>query len=126
MKKAAIFLATSTLILSPVMAFAGNQHHSDSNIQFNGPSEVKVTSVDSLLNDTGLFGDRDVVVEGHILRQVRKDTFIFSDGKTEIQVELDDDIHLSTPLDPQTKVRLYGEFENDRTPEIEVDHIQLI
>ncbi|EOH0515218.1 NirD/YgiW/YdeI family stress tolerance protein [Vibrio fluvialis] len=124
MKTSTAFIAVSTLILAPTLAFAGEKHHERNQIQFNGP--VEVSSVQSLLDGSTLFGDKDVVVEGHLLRQVRKDTFVFSDGKTEIQVELDDDIQLNAPLDPQTKVRLYGEFENGRTPEIEVDHIQLL
>ncbi|EEX39668.1 YgiW/YdeI family stress tolerance OB fold protein [Vibrio furnissii] len=123
MKKSNVLFAASALILAPTLAFAGEKHHGNT-VQFNGP--VEVTSVQSLLDESTWFGDKDVVVEGHLLRQVRKDTFVFSDGNTEIQVELDDDIILKQPLDPQTKVRLYGEFENGRTPEIEVDHIQLL
>lgn len=124
MKIKALILATAaTLVMAPTMALAKDDHQHNS-IQYNGP--VDVVTVESLLQDTGHFVEKDVVVEGHLLRQIRHDEFVFSDGKAEIQVELDDDIHLTQPLDASTKVRLYGEYEGGNTPEIEVDHIQIL
>lgn len=124
MKK--VILATAaTLILAPTLAMAsdfdkGNQ----STVQYNGP--VDVVTVDSLLKDTSMFTEKDVVVEGVLVRQLKGDTYIFSDGKGEIQVELDDDIHMTQPIDNKTNVRLFGEYEGGNTPEIEVDRIQVL
>ncbi len=124
MKMKSMILATAaTLILAPALAMAHDDHNRTS-IQYNGP--VDVVTVDSLLQDTGRFVEKDVVVEGNLLRQIRRDTFVFSDGKGEIQVELDDDLNLAQPLDASTKVRLFGEYEGGNTPEIEVDHIQIL
>lgn len=124
MKK--IILATAaTLILAPTLAMAKDGHHDKNNrIDYTGP--VEVTSVDTLLTDTSMFTEKNVVVEGSLLRQVKGDTFIFSDGKGEIQVELDDDIIMSQPINETTKVRLFGEYEGGNTPEIEVDRIQIL
>jgi len=114
----------AALILAPTLVLAkGNDHH-NGNVQFKGP--VETTSVSELLQDTGMFTEKDVVVEGHIVRQLNKDTFIFTDGNGEIQVELDDDINLTQPLTAESKVRLFGEYEGGSTPEIEVDHISLL
>lgn len=124
MKTPTALIAAATLILAPALAFAGDRHHEHNSIQFNGP--VELSSVQSLLDTSRPSDEREVIVEGHLLRQISKDTFVFSDGKTEIQVELDDDIPLNAPLDPQTKIRLYGEFDHGRTPQIDVDHIQLL
>ncbi len=51
------------------------------------------------------------MVEGNLVRQLRNYTFMFSDGSNEIQVELDDDIHLNATLTPETKVRLFGNLK---------------
>lgn len=124
MKK--VILATAaTIILAPTLAMAkdGDKYH-QSTIQYTGP--VEVVTVDSLLQDTSMFTEKNVVVEGVLVRQLKGDTFIFSDGKGEIQIELDDDIHMTQPIDHTTKVRLFGEYEGGNTPEIEVDRIQVL
>ncbi|EGA64972.1 NirD/YgiW/YdeI family stress tolerance protein [Vibrio brasiliensis] len=123
--KKMILATAATLILAPTFAMAKDGHHDKNNrISYTGP--VEVTTVDSLLADTGMFTEKNVVVEGVLLRQVKGDTFIFSDGKGEIQVELDDDIVMAQPVDETTKLRLFGEYEGGNTPEIEVDHIQIL
>ncbi|EHD2282074.1 YgiW/YdeI family stress tolerance OB fold protein [Vibrio cholerae] len=131
--KRTIIALTSALILAPTLVIAADnaQHikfigdnQTQAGVQFQGP--VEVVKVQSLLDSSNPFMEKKVVVEGNLVRQLRKDTFIFSDGSNEIQVELDDDIHLNATLTPETKVRLFGEFENGRTPEIEVDHIELL
>ncbi|EEX94082.1 protein ygiW [Vibrio orientalis CIP 102891 = ATCC 33934] len=124
MKK--LILATAaTIILAPTFAMAkdGDNHHRTT-LQYTGP--VEVVTVDSLLKDTSMFTEKNVVVEGQLIRQVKGDTFIFSDGKGEIQVELDDDINMTQPIDHTTKLRLFGEYEGGNTPEIEVDRIQVL
>lgn len=123
--KKMILATAATLILAPTFAMAKDGHHDKNNrISYTGP--VEVTTVDSLLADTSMFTEKNVVVEGVLLRQVKGDTFIFSDGKGEIQVELDDDIVMAQPVDETTKLRLFGEYEGGNTPEIEVDHIQIL
>jgi len=124
MKK--VILATAaTLILAPTLAMAkDDDRNHQSTIQYTGP--VEVVTVDSLLKDTSMFTEKNVVVEGVLVRQLKGDTFIFSDGKGEIQVELDDDIHMTQPIDHTTNVRLFGEYEGGNTPEIEVDRIQVL
>jgi uncharacterized protein (TIGR00156 family) len=120
-----ILVTAAAFILAPTFASANDGHHQQSNrISYTGP--VEITSVDTLLKDTSMFTERNVVVEGKLLRQVKGDTFIFSDGKGEIQVELDDDIIMNQPLNDTTKIRLFGEYEGGNTPEIEVDHIQIL
>lgn len=123
--KKMILATAATLILAPTFAMANDGHQKQSNrLSYTGP--VEITSVDTLLADTSMFTERNVVVEGTLLRQVKGDTFIFSDGKGEIQVELDDDIIMTQPINETTKVRLFGEYEGGKTPEIEVDHIQIL
>ncbi|UPQ89922.1 YgiW/YdeI family stress tolerance OB fold protein [Vibrio sinaloensis] len=122
MKK--IVLATAlSLIFAPALVMA-KDNCAQQMIEYKGP--VDTTTVASLLQDTKVFGERDVAVEGVLIRQIAHDTFIFSDGNDEIEVELDDGIVLSKPLDNQTRVRLFGEYEGGSEPEIEVKHIQVL
>ncbi|MDN3611676.1 YgiW/YdeI family stress tolerance OB fold protein [Vibrio ostreicida] len=117
-----IILATAAaLILGPTIALA---HETHSSIQYNGP--IEVASLDALLADNSLFVEKKVVVDGNIVRQISADTYLFSDGKNEIQISIDDDIRLNQPIDPDTSLRIFGEFEGGRTAEIDVDRIQLL
>ena len=125
MKKAVLAIAT-TIILAPTFAMAGDHKDSkhESSIAYTGP--IETVSVATLLADTSMFSGQDAIVDGKIVRQLKNDTFIFSDGQSEIQIELDDDIRLAQPLTADTKVRIFGEYEGGKTPEIEVDHIQVL
>ncbi|MFM2586802.1 YgiW/YdeI family stress tolerance OB fold protein [Vibrio sp. TBV020] len=124
MKK--LILATAaTIVLAPSLAMAKDGHRDhNSTIQYTGP--VEVVTVASLLEDTSMFTEKNVVVEGTLVRQLKGDTFIFSDGQGEIQVELDDDINMTQAIDHTTKLRLFGEYEGGNTPEIEVDRVQVL
>ncbi|MCF7493636.1 MULTISPECIES: YgiW/YdeI family stress tolerance OB fold protein [Vibrio] len=132
MKKTVLAIA-STIILAPTFAMASdhnssNTHNSNSKhesaIAYTGP--IETVSVATLLADTSMFAEQEAIVDGKIVRQLKNDTFVFSDGQSEIQIELDDDIRLAQPLTADTKVRIFGEYEGGKTPEIEVDHIQVL
>ena len=132
MKKTVLAIA-STIILAPTFAMASdhnssNTHNSNSKhesaIAYTGP--IETVSVATLLADTSMFAEQEAIVDGKIVRQLKNDTFVFSDGQSEIQIELDDDIRLAQPLTADTKVRIFGEYEGGMTPEIEVDHIQVL
>ncbi|MGF1692195.1 YgiW/YdeI family stress tolerance OB fold protein [Photobacterium kagoshimensis] len=118
-----VIAISAALILAPTAALA-DSHDKNTTINYTGP--VDTVTVSELLSDTGMFTERKAVVEGVLLRQINADTYIFSDGTKEIQVELDDDIHLPQAINAETKLRLYGEYEGGNTPEIEVDRIQVI
>ncbi|MGR5149206.1 YgiW/YdeI family stress tolerance OB fold protein [Photobacterium alginatilyticum] len=122
MKKTIIAIATIA-VMAPAMALAGD-HDKGQSISYSGP--VDTVTVAELLEDTGMLTERNAVVEGKLIKQINADTFIFSDGTKEIQVEIDDDIRLPQTIDATTRVRLFGEYEGGNTPEIEVDRLQIL
>ncbi|WP_368085068.1 YgiW/YdeI family stress tolerance OB fold protein [Vibrio splendidus] len=130
--KTTVLAIASTIILAPTFAMASDNHSNNSNsnskhesaIAYTGP--IETVSVATLLADTSMFAEQEAIVDGKIVRQLKNDTFVFSDGQSEIQIELDDDIRLAQPLTADTKVRIFGEYEGGKTPEIEVDHIQVL
>ena len=94
MKKTVLAIAT-TIILAPTFAMAGDHNNNNSNhtnnskheipIAYTGP--IETVSVATLLADTSMFSEQDAIVDGKIVRQLKNDTFIFSDGQSEIQIE---------------------------------------
>lgn len=119
-------IALSTLAVfafAPALTLAhdGGAKHG---VTFKGP--IETVSIKALLEDTSYLAEKDVIVDGYLMRQINREQFVFSDGESEIIIELDDDIHLSQPLDSSTKVRLYGEYEGGNRPEIEIEHIQIL
>ncbi|HDY8128415.1 TPA: NirD/YgiW/YdeI family stress tolerance protein [Vibrio vulnificus] len=118
-----LIIAIAALTTTPAIALANNSS-TVQGISFDGPVNVLVVS--ELLKDSTMFAEKDVVVEGTLVRQLNKDTYIFTDGSAEIQVELDDDIRFTQTINSNTRLRLFGEFEGGNTPEIEVDSLTLL
>ncbi|POB98178.1 hypothetical protein CRN41_12715 [Vibrio vulnificus] len=118
-----LIIAIAVLTTTPAIALANNSS-TVQGISFDGPVNVSVVS--ELQKDSNMFTGKDVVVEGTLVRQLNKDTYIFTDGSAEIQVELDDDIRFTQTINSNTRLRLFGEFEGGNTPEIEVDSLTLL
>lgn len=118
-----LIIAIAALTTTPAIALANNSSTAQG-ISFDGPVNVSVVS--ELLKDSNMFTEKDVVVEGTLVRQLNKDTYIFTDGSAEIQVEIDDDIRFTQTINSNTRLRLFGEFEGGNTPEIEVDSLTLL
>ena len=127
MNKLKVIMKTLPIIAATLISVSALANASDKQSDVvKSQGAVSLDTIESLLQDTSYFAEKDVVVEGRLIRQISADTFILSDGKSEIQVELDDDIKLEAPLDEKQKLRLFGEYEGGNTPEIEVEHIQIL
>ncbi|MGF1696386.1 NirD/YgiW/YdeI family stress tolerance protein [Vibrio lamellibrachiae] len=113
----------TTLTLAAVPSFAKGKGHDETAIQYKGP--VAVTTIKQMSSDAKLFSDSDVILEGHLTKQLSKDKFLFADGTGEIMVELED-VTINSMLDHETLVRLFGEYEGGSAPEVEVDHIVIL
>ncbi|EJA3100989.1 YgiW/YdeI family stress tolerance OB fold protein [Vibrio vulnificus] len=118
-----LIIAIAVLTTTPAIALANNSS-TVQGISFDGPVNVSVVS--ELQKDSNMFTEKDVVVEGTLVRQLNKDTYIFTDGSAEIQVELDDNIRFTQTINSNTRLRLIGEFEGDNTPDIEVENLTLL
>lgn len=95
--------------------------------QYVGPSTTPTyQSVADVLKNP--IDDARVVLEGYIIRQVGKEKYIFSDGTTEIRVEIDRKYFPATPINEKTKVQIRGEIEKDflQSPEIDVEYLAIV
>ncbi len=101
---------------------------SQSFAQYIGPgsSSKYYTSIQSILNNP--IEDANVVLEGYLIKQLKKDKFLFSDKKFEIVVEIDDDLLKNKIIRENTKIKIVGEVEKDfgKVPEIDVDYLEII
>ena len=66
--------------------------------------------------------DMRVSVEGHIVRHVRDEYYMFSDGTGEMLVDIDSEYFpAGKPIDAKTKVRLSGKLDIDKGEPVELD-----
>jgi uncharacterized protein (TIGR00156 family) len=67
-------------------------------------------------------------LEGNIVKQIRKERYLFRDQSGEFEVEIDDEKWKGRKVDPGTKIRIAGEVEKDwlSSMEVEVKRIELV
>lgn len=123
MPKKTIMAVTAALIMLPTLAMA--KDHNRDGINYTGPAK-NIATVAETLKDAGRFTEIDVIMEGRLIHQISADEFMFQDDSGKVRVEIDDDIKLPTPIDADTQLRIFGEFEGGSTPKVEVEHIKLI
>lgn len=119
MKKLTRFCGISLLSLSALWA-------GQAAAQYTGPSTFPdYKSVAEVLKNP--VDDAPVTLEGHLVKQVAKEKYLFRDGSGEIRVEIDKELMPATPVHEKTLVRIRGEVETSfmQSPEIEVDALTL-
>lgn len=95
--------------------------------QYVGPNSTpQLTKVAEILKDPK--DDADVTVQGHLLRKLSDEKYMFSDGTGEIVVEIDDDDFPRQQVDETTTIQLIGEVDTSRRrpPEIDVDTVRIL
>ena len=72
--------------------------------------------------------DAPVTLEGYLTKKVAKEKYMFSDGKNEIKVEIDNEDFPTTPVNEKTRVQIRGEVDREilRNPEIDVKHVLIV
>ncbi|WP_319379546.1 NirD/YgiW/YdeI family stress tolerance protein [Thiomicrorhabdus sp.] len=87
-----------------------------------GPSDTPSYQTVKQINANPV-DDAPVTLQGFIIKQLRNDKYLFSDGTGEIRVDIDHQYFPPQPISDKTKVRLRGEIEKDylQSPEIDVE-----
>lgn len=114
MSRLAVFLFVG--ILFGLAQNAAGQFVSDS-------ASVQTVATVKQMNDNAWF-----TLEGHIVKQVREEKYIFRDQSGEIEVEIDNEKWKGRKVDPSTKIRIAGKVEKEwlRSMEVEVKRIELV
>ncbi|MEZ2720833.1 YgiW/YdeI family stress tolerance OB fold protein [Paenalcaligenes hominis] len=100
---------------------------SSAQAQYTGPSAAPAASVEAILKNP--VDDQEVLLKGHLLRQIGPKKYIFSDGTAEIVAEIKPKRFEGLPkIDEKTNVELLGEVDTSlyRAPELEVDSLRVI
>jgi uncharacterized protein (TIGR00156 family) len=92
---------------------------------FTGPGATDtlktVASVKSMQDDD------KIILEGYLVKEIRSEHYIFKDATGEIEVEIDDEDFRGVKVTPETKVRLVGEVDKDRTSTtVDVDYVEAV
>lgn len=116
-------MKTLTLMLvTSLITFA-----SAATAQYAGPSSsTTYKSIDEVTQNP--VEDRPVTLEGYLIQKIAHEKYIFSDGKKEIRVEIDQKHFPATAINEKTRVQIRGEVEKDfmESPEIDVDQLAVM
>lgn len=116
--------ATRAVLLSLVFVV------SVASAQFTGPSTGTSRGSPTVTTAAGvasLLEGTDVTLTGHIVAHVRSDHFTFRDASGEVRVEIDDDIWKGRKVGPETRVRITGEVDRDRSGRyVDVEALELV
>lgn len=116
----------NTHIAALIVAASAIGFSAAASAQYAGPaSQATATSIAEILKHP--VDDQQVTLSGFIIKKVGNEKYIFSDGKSEIRVDIDDKHFINMKIDAKTKVEIRGEVEKDflETPEIDVDVLTL-
>lgn len=65
--------------------------------------------------------DANVTLEGFLIRQIDRETYVFRDDTGEIEVEIDEDDFPRQPVSETTRVRIEGEVDTHRLRDTDID-----
>lgn len=95
---------------------------------FQGPVENDTLStVDEVMNAGWLTDGNKVTLNGHIIKSMGNDIYIFKDQTGEMRVEIESDEWRGQTITPKHKVQVIGEVEkNNSDVAVEVDSILIM
>ncbi len=88
--------------------------------QYAGPGSEAIKTVEEARKSSD---DVEVVLTGHIVRQINREDYLFRDDTGEISVEIDGDDWgaIREPVTPEMTVRITGEVDYHRTEPTDID-----
>lgn len=107
-------------------AQAPQQHHHKEDFKRGGfinsnQSVSKASEANSWLDD------QYIILQGHIVKQVGKDDFIFKDSTGEIRVEIERKAWRGQDISLNDEVKLYGEVDKSwEKTEVDIDRVEKI
>ena len=123
MKKVVLGLA-----LACATAFAGQGGFTSDNVNsqkggFVDSAKPYKMSVKEALNAKD---DTRALLEGKIVREIKHEKYLFTDGKNNIIAEIDDDVWLGLVVTPNDTIQIEGYIDNDafERTEIEVKRVK--
>lgn len=108
-----------TFITAATIALAGVSGAALANSTPHEQMQPIATTVAQILQD--IKDDQRVSLRGQITQQLSEEKFIFNDGTGEIQLDIDDDLTKTSPINPPVEVELIGEVDKGVISDTEID-----
>ena len=110
--KTKLLLTLAALTTSTSIFAQGYSGVNNSVVGFQGPSQG-IKSVQQVL-DAGLFSDdMPVTLTGYLKASLGGEMYLFTDGTSDISVEIDHDKWWGQVANPETRVQIFGEIDKD-------------
>ena len=94
------------------------------NAEFIG--EGGTTEVTTIKNAIELTDDSRVIVEGHLVKKLKNELYLFKDSSGEVEMEIDDEDFRHIKISSDDKVRITAEVDNDwTTTSLEAQYLEL-
>ncbi|PKH89138.1 NirD/YgiW/YdeI family stress tolerance protein [Colwellia sp. Bg11-28] len=96
------------------------------NAEFIG--EGGTAEVTTIKNAIELSDDSRVIVEGHLVKKLKNELYLFKDdsGEVEIEIEIDDEDFRNIKISSDDKVRITAEVDIDwTTTSLEAEYLEL-
>ncbi len=94
------------------------------NAEFVGEGGTK--EVTTIKNAIELNDDSRVIVEGHIVKQLKNELYLFKDKSGEVEMEIDDEDFRNIKISSEDKVRITAEVDSDwTTTSLEAEYLEL-
>jgi len=92
---------------------------------FTGPGTTATLKTVASVNS--MQDDEKITLEGYLVKKIRSEHYIFRDASGEIEVEIDNEDFKGVKVTPETKIRLVGEVDMDRTSTtVDVDSVEVV
>lgn len=94
--------------------------------QFQGPSAADKPAI-TVKQALDMRDDSKVVLKGHILNSLGDEKYTFSDGTTEVIIEIDDEDWAGRKITPENTVEIFGEVDKEgfKPTKIDVDSFNI-
>lgn len=116
------FALCSGLLIAAILTIGGAAQ-----AQYAGPGTIRPpASLTDLLKQP--IDGQPVKLRGRLLQQLNQDKYLFSDGKSQIRVEIESEVFPKQQIDDKTEIEIVGKVEKDfmETPEIDVKRVDVI
>ena len=95
---------------------------------YTGPQDIPQVFTTAIEAREFPIDDHEVKLEGHIVKRIGHDKYLFRDKTSAIRLEIDAPVFPAEDFDDKTLVRLYGEVDSQTLdePQIDVDRIEIV
>ena len=95
---------------------------------YTGPQDIPQVFTTAIEAREFPIDDHEVKLEGHIVKRIGHDKYLFRDKTSAIRLEIDAPVFPADDFNDKTLIRIYGEVDAKTLdePQIDVDRIEIL